>query len=293
MSYYPYPIGCCPPVLDNVVVKKISVVGPQGAQGPTGSPGVMGMDGRFFGNYIFWDGHSWTLGNENIAFGCNAGMVNQGTNAVAIGTFAGTTGQGQFSVALGAKAATTQQHQNTIVINATGVELNTTQSSSLFIKPIRNQTSSQVLNYNPISGEITTDGVHIATGVDWTCYDCGNQAITNTTIHYQKVGRQVIIQLFPFGDSDNISMPDTLLSYEFLPPTYYPIQTTSSFIEGVYTVNGLTFQTQLKLSVKPNDGALHLARCYVDEGRLITNGDFEDNSKIRLENCVTITYLSV
>jgi len=293
MSYYPCPIApCCPPVLDNVVIKKINVVGPQGPQGPTGCPGVMGMNGRFFGNYIYWNGQAWTLGNENIAFGCDAGKFNQGTNAVAIGTYAGTSNQGSSSIALGANAATNQQHENTIVINGTGVDLNTSQPNSLYIKPIRNETSTQVLNYNTITGEITTDGLHIANNIGWTCFECGFEAITNTTIYYHKVGRQVIIQILPFGESF-IPAPESLLSYEFLPASYIPLHTSSSFIEGVYIFNDNTFHTQFKLEINSTDGTLHLYHCYVDGNRLITNGNFEAGSRIRLDHAVTLTYISV
>ena len=77
-------------------------------------------------------------GPSKIAIGENAGATSQGAKAVAIGYFAGDT----------------NQHANSIVINASGTALQTTQASSLVIKPIRNVTMTTILGYDATSGEV-------------------------------------------------------------------------------------------------------------------------------------------
>ena len=77
-----------------------------------------------------------------IAIGYKAGEVNQGTNAIAIGTNAGNS----------------YQDTNSIVINATGVALNTSNSNSLYISPIRPTNilgGKKLLMYDLSSSEVT------------------------------------------------------------------------------------------------------------------------------------------
>ncbi|MDA9846623.1 hypothetical protein N9C10_01665 [Flavobacteriaceae bacterium] len=99
-------------------------------------------------------------GNQNtnsIAIGNNAGTFTQNTNSIAIGNRAGRIGQRENSIAIGNKAGETNQHDRSIVINAQTSALESQSSDSIFIKPIRNDTNSNILMYNELTGEITYD----------------------------------------------------------------------------------------------------------------------------------------
>ena len=76
--------------------------------------------------------------------GFAAGQTNQGTNAIAIGNAAGTSNQAA----------------NSIILNASGVALNNA-TSGLFIAPIRDAASTNILSYDPLTKEVTysTDAV--------------------------------------------------------------------------------------------------------------------------------------
>jgi len=113
---------------------------------------------------------SQNQGINAVAIGSQAGRISQGINAVAIGSLSGSQNQregavaigsqaGQtdqrFSVAIGAKAGQTNQSLFSIVLNATSSELNTTQSSAFYVKPIRVDASQTIpLCYNPSTGEV-------------------------------------------------------------------------------------------------------------------------------------------
>ena len=90
-----------------------------------------------------------------VALGVSAGNFNQGARSVAIGEFAGLTNQGAVSIAIGDRAGYNTQAANSIVLNATGNVLDNATASSLVVKPIRNATNSNYLQYNSTTGEIT------------------------------------------------------------------------------------------------------------------------------------------
>ncbi|MDP6878160.1 MAG: hypothetical protein QGI18_06130, partial [Candidatus Marinimicrobia bacterium] len=114
-------------------------------------------------------------GNNSVAIGNGSGRTSQGTYSVAIGNFAGTSNQGNAnvaignsagysnqgtqSVAIGYKAGETNQHANTIVLNAKGASLNTTDTSGLYIAPIREVNNTKALYYNVSTGEVTYNDV--------------------------------------------------------------------------------------------------------------------------------------
>ena len=86
----------------------------------------------------------------------------QETNAIAIGTEAATnftlgTLQGGDSIAIGHRAGFNNMDASSIVINATGSALNTTGTGRFYVKPIRQDTSNNILFYDPNTGEITYD----------------------------------------------------------------------------------------------------------------------------------------
>lgn len=90
--------------------------------------------------------------NTSIAIGFGVNSANAA--GVAIGRQ--STANGNASLSLGANAKSS--FNNTIILNATDANLNSTQASSLFVKPIRNVTAESgftvQLYYNPTTGEI-------------------------------------------------------------------------------------------------------------------------------------------
>lgn len=113
--------------------------------------------------------------NNAIAIGSNAGISNQNVNSIAIGTNAGSNSQKSYSVAIGSNAGycnlgkysvaigtnasyNGKDYSNTIVINATGVELNPTESNAFFISPVRGEARGLgvgYLVYDPATKELT------------------------------------------------------------------------------------------------------------------------------------------
>jgi hypothetical protein len=99
-------------------------------------------------------------GSNSVAIGAGAGVLNQGENCIAVGTNVGVSNQGEGAIAIGVTAGVTSQHPYSICINAdTNTILDSTQSSSLFINPVRGLSADQLaasapLYYNPTSGEI-------------------------------------------------------------------------------------------------------------------------------------------
>lgn len=93
-----------------------------------------------------------------ISIGSGAGRYNQGDGSIAIGDAAANNGQSTNCIAIGRLAGDDLQHANTVILNATGSALNSTQSNSLFVKPIRDVTGESgftvQLYYNPTTGEI-------------------------------------------------------------------------------------------------------------------------------------------
>ena len=95
-----------------------------------------------------------------IALGYLAGSGYQSTNAIAIGQSAGNTNQGAYGIAIGAYAGLSNQHDNSIVLNATGVDLNTTNSNAFYVSPIRSDvgaSNGNLLYYDTGTGEIIYD----------------------------------------------------------------------------------------------------------------------------------------
>jgi hypothetical protein len=102
-------------------------------------------------------------GSEAVAIGYKSGTNSQGSNAVAIGNLSGFSGQGDNAIAIGALSGI-HQTNNSIILNATGSELNSTVSNSLYIAPIREANGPQVLTYDPITKEVTVAPASVAIG---------------------------------------------------------------------------------------------------------------------------------
>lgn len=95
-------------------------------------------------------------GTSSLAIGNNAGQTNQGINSIAIGNSAGQTNQGNNSVAIGNNAGVTDQAANSIILNASGSDLNSS-NSGFFVNPIRSVAGPTILTYNNVTSEITYD----------------------------------------------------------------------------------------------------------------------------------------
>ena len=71
---------------------------------PGGGGGSLPV-GTNYGDYLYWDGSTYAVGDANVALGGNAGSNSQGQYSVAVGNNAGANGQVQNSVAIGVNAA--------------------------------------------------------------------------------------------------------------------------------------------------------------------------------------------
>lgn len=118
--------------------------GPMGATGPAGVLTNTDLNGATSGSILYYDSDAiwrWT-GDVNVRIGQKAGLSNPGLNSISIGNEAGQYSNGDNNVTIGYRAnqnsADNPPVSNSIVINASGQELNSSGSSSLTIKPIRN-----------------------------------------------------------------------------------------------------------------------------------------------------------
>ena len=96
-----------------------------------------------------------TQGQGSIAIGDSAGELTQNDFSVAIGYHAGSTNQGRMAVAIGTSAGASSQPDNSIMINASGLGLNGTISNAFYVDPIRENSGTSLLTYNPATKEIT------------------------------------------------------------------------------------------------------------------------------------------
>jgi hypothetical protein len=91
----------------------------------------------------------------SISIGSSSGRNNQGTNAIAIGINSGRDSQGTNAIAIGNSAGRTDQHQNSIILNASGTTLNSVTQDAFYVAPIRDASSTNLLQYNTSSKEIS------------------------------------------------------------------------------------------------------------------------------------------
>lgn len=102
-------------------------------------------------------------GISAVAIGYLTANISQGANSVAIGPQAGTYSLGATSVAIGQYAGRSGTQPNTIVLNATGATLNGTTANALYVKPVRNASTNNIVNYNTTTGEFAYDS-NVAAG---------------------------------------------------------------------------------------------------------------------------------
>jgi hypothetical protein len=93
-----------------------------------------------------------------IAIGTSAGLDYQGINSIAIGNQAGRYAQGNNSIAIGFNAGMTSQSSNSIILNASTIPLNAP-TSGFYVRPVNGpRSSSNVLSYDTMTGEIYYNG---------------------------------------------------------------------------------------------------------------------------------------
>jgi hypothetical protein len=99
------------------------------------------QSGVNYGDYQYWDGAKWAVGDSNVAIGGHAGQSTQGA----------------YSVAIGYNAGLVNQWPSSIVINATGNELNASTNSGFFVAPVRADNAiTLALGYDTTTNEIVT-----------------------------------------------------------------------------------------------------------------------------------------
>ena len=179
----------------------------------------------------------FTQGNDAIALGRTAGNGNQGINSVAIGHEAGKTNQGDYSVAIGYRANNSMNHDNTVVINGSVQALNPAQSDSTYIKPIRSNTTNEVLYYDNVSGEVTRGAAAASSG--------GGAAGTVCKIH-----------ILPFTDDETADVNSNTYT-DTVSKTFTKTTGTNWFgeVHINYTIDGSgadSFQARLKFSDNPS-----------------------------------------
>ena len=135
-------------------------IGYQSSSGVTGTVAVGGEAGSVTqGSYAVALGRQAGFQNQGsaaIAMGIQAGYENQSPGAVAIGVKAGYSGQGINAIAIGTGAGTVNQADNSIILNASDAGIaGPGQSGAFYVSPVRNASSSYVMNYNPTTSEVT------------------------------------------------------------------------------------------------------------------------------------------
>ena len=105
-----------------------------------------------------------TQGTQSVAIGRGSGTATQGANSVAVGVFAGASNQGANSIAIGANAGFTNQANNTIILNATGANLDQTTANTFTVKPVRSNSTGNLMYYDTTTGEITYSSSVLAKG---------------------------------------------------------------------------------------------------------------------------------
>ncbi len=98
-------------------------------------------------------------GADSVCIGAYAGSLNVGASSVCIGTSAGYDSCGQNSILIGSNASPNFTHDRCIVLNANANDLNTLQSESCYVRPIRTlqstTTTCSMLYHNSLNNEIT------------------------------------------------------------------------------------------------------------------------------------------
>jgi hypothetical protein len=201
--------------------------------------------------------------DQSVAIGSNAGRSGQGTGAVSIGWSAGQITQGDYSIAIGKRAGYNDQNNYSIVLNATGVNLDTSNENTLYIKPIRvtSDITSNLLGYTT-EGEIIDRGV-LHSNLE-QILSVGNVTSSNITIGGQANVANIYISqsvgAVPTVSSNIITVDQAGHTYKFFRIPVYP----TNSLEGI-TIQNTTDGCQTLVDIYPITGDL-------DVHQRLTNG---------------------
>jgi hypothetical protein len=255
--------------------------GPTGSQGPTGTRGETGvpygLNGIYFGDYLYWDGNHWVVGSENVNLGRNAGETGSQSRRVAIGEDAGRNNQGKESIAIGYKAGFTGQVDNSIIINATGVALDAS-SSGFFVAPVSNRTTDYLVYYDVSTNEITySSSFQKSIQTEYSIQEI--QLIDNNDISWNFIvsirDKQVLLQMKETTTSTMDSSGSLVLST--LATSYRPLYESrfngSGYIDitGLGNIDSINYHNLYSIIVK-TDGKIEIKN--------IDNTGFNKNSII-------------
>jgi hypothetical protein len=71
-----------------------------------------------YGDYLYWNGSAFAVGDSEVKIGGGAGQINQGNRSVAIGENAGQSNQDYFSIAIGPSAGRLNQGLNCVAFGS-------------------------------------------------------------------------------------------------------------------------------------------------------------------------------
>ena len=114
-------------------------------------------------------GMNCNAGTINIGFAANQDLKDTGTgiNSISIGKQAAQNGCGNSSICIGSLAGNNTCHDNSIILNATGIDLDTSDSYRCYVAPIRdgsaNLDNTYPLRYNTVTKEVVS-GVTVQAG---------------------------------------------------------------------------------------------------------------------------------
>ena len=173
-----------------------------------------------------WNAGSVTQGTYSVAVGTGCGQNSQGYYAVAMGTNCGQNSQGNYSICLGYGTGSTSSGANSIYLNATNTGFSNTQTSSLFINPIRNATpsvgSTQILQYDPSTKEILYSTTHSDIGTTISS--------TNTTTTNMSIGSFISLLGYTGAVPNSISITSGVW---IITTSYNPYVSTSTVNTGL------------------------------------------------------------
>lgn len=144
------------------------------------------------------------IGTNAIRYRDAAGA---GMGAVAVGAYAGYTNIGNNAIAIGANAGYANLADHTIVLNATGANLNQSTANTFTVKPIRPDSSGNLLFYNDITGEITY-GTSSSSG--------GNAAGNTGEIQFNSANVLSTSPDFKYDTSTNTLLVDNLTTGNYV-----------------------------------------------------------------------------
>ncbi|HEY9705358.1 MAG TPA: hypothetical protein V6C58_23165 [Allocoleopsis sp.] len=251
-----------------------------------------------YGSYLYYDSNNWVVGDNKVSLGVDSGKTNQGSMAVAlgyqagetdqagqaisIGAGAGRTGQGSKSIAIGSAsgqssqgsnavaigylAGNANQHANTLILNASGDYLNSGQTGSCYLAPVRNATldtvnggalwynaSTKEVNYDSTSNIVNWSNYPAVSNVDMDLNDLNN--VNEVFLKSQQFSNNTDLFTFTMGNSTTEPLLPALQIESSVPYGYLKLKgRTSLELEndaGIFVPNG-QIQSKLIRSVDQN-----------------------------------------